>query len=162
VIGQYDECKQGELLKKLSFSLEIFAFLIRFGIIANEHSLITEKGDDIMDFENMAMKTIWDELGKVFSQNPEPLGNSTVTYAFELEGEDGGGYGLKLENGRAEMLYESPENFDCKLKMSDENFKKLLAGNLNTTAAFMMGRIKVEGKLGYALKLESIIKQYEF
>lgn len=115
-----------------------------------------------MDFQNMTMKEIWDELGVVFNQNPEPLGNSNVTYAFELDGEDGGGYGMKLTDGQAEMLYEAPEDYDCKLKMSAKNFKKLLEGNLNTTAAFMMGRLKVDGKIGYALKLESIFKQYEF
>lgn len=115
-----------------------------------------------MDFENMMMKEIWEELSVKFNENPEPLEGSNVTYAFDLSGDDGGEYGLKISAGQAEMLYEGPEPFDCKLKMSAKNFKKLLGGNLNSTTAFMTGRLKVDGKIGYALKLEAIIKKYNF
>lgn len=115
-----------------------------------------------MDLENMTMKQIWNELSVVFKENPEPLAGSDVTFAFDLSGDDGGQYGLKIVDGQAEMLYEGPSDYDCQLKMSVKNFKKLLGGNLNATSAFMMGRLKVDGKIGYALKLESIIKKYDF
>lgn len=115
-----------------------------------------------MDLENMTMKEIWDELSVTFKENPDPLAGSDVTYAFDLSGDDGGQYGFKIVGGQAEMLYEGPVNYDCKLNMSVKNFKKLLGGNLNATTAFMTGRLKVDGKIGNALKLESIIKKYDF
>lgn len=115
-----------------------------------------------MDFENMMMKDIWEVLSVKLNENPEPLAGSNVTYAFDLSGDDGGAYGLKLVDGQAEMLYDSPESFDCRLKMSAKNFKKLLGGNFNSTTGFMTGRLKIDGKIGYALKLEALLKKYDF
>ncbi len=115
-----------------------------------------------MDFENMKMKDIWNELNVKLNENREPLEGSDVTYAFELSGDDGGLYGLKITDGWAEMLYEGPSEFECQLKMNVKNFKKLLGGNFNATTGFMTGRLKVEGNIGYALKLESILKKYNF
>lgn len=115
-----------------------------------------------MAFDNMTMKEVWDVLGKKFKDNPEPLAGSDVTYAFELSGDEDIHYGFKIVDGQAKMLYEAPESYDCKLSMSVKNFKKLLVGNLNAATAFMTGRLKVDGKMGYALKLESIIKKYDF
>ncbi len=46
---------------------------------------------------------------------------------------------------------------DCTIVISMKNFKKLLAGNLNPTTAFMMRKIKVEGDMGIAMKLSSVL-----
>lgn len=43
-----------------------------------------------------------------------------------------------------------------------KEFQKLLQGDLNSTTAFMTGRLKVKGNIGLALKLESILKKYNF
>ena len=44
---------------------------------------------------------------------------------------------------------------DCTIVISMKNFKKLLAGDLNPTTAFMLRKIKVEGDMGNAMKLTS-------
>lgn len=46
---------------------------------------------------------------------------------------------------------------DCTIIISMKNFKKLLAGDLNPTTAFMMRKIKVEGDMGIAMKLSSVL-----
>ncbi len=46
---------------------------------------------------------------------------------------------------------------DCTILVSMKNFRKLLAGDLNPTTAFMMRKIKVEGDMGIAMKLTSIL-----
>ncbi len=46
---------------------------------------------------------------------------------------------------------------DCTIVVSMKNFKKLLAGDLSPTTAFMMRKIKVEGDMGIAMKLSSIL-----
>ncbi|MCO6386574.1 SCP2 sterol-binding domain-containing protein [Aliihoeflea sp. 40Bstr573] len=46
---------------------------------------------------------------------------------------------------------------DCTIKISKENFEELIAGDLNPTAAFMTGKIKVEGDMSVAMQLSQLI-----
>jgi putative sterol carrier protein len=41
--------------------------------------------------------------------------------------------------------------------MSVEDFESLLAGDLDPTTAFMMGKLKVDGDMGIAMKLSSVL-----
>ncbi|UWQ32783.1 SCP2 sterol-binding domain-containing protein [Leisingera sp. M527] len=46
---------------------------------------------------------------------------------------------------------------DCTLQLSRENLKKLLTGKLNPMTAVMMGKIKISGDMGVAMKLGKLI-----
>ena len=46
---------------------------------------------------------------------------------------------------------------DCTVTISPEDLSDLLAGDLNPTAAFMSGKIQVEGDMSVAMKLGSIV-----
>ncbi len=46
---------------------------------------------------------------------------------------------------------------DCTIKMSAEDLADLLSGDLNPTAAFMGGKMQVEGDMSVAMKLGSIV-----
>ncbi|MBY6135604.1 SCP2 sterol-binding domain-containing protein [Nocardioides marinus] len=46
---------------------------------------------------------------------------------------------------------------DCTLRLSPENLTKLLTGKLNPATAVMMGKIKLSGDMGVALKLSKLI-----
>ncbi|WP_225942028.1 SCP2 sterol-binding domain-containing protein [Sporosarcina limicola] len=115
-----------------------------------------------MNFDEMTMATIWNEIDRKLNGEPGPIEGMNTSYSFDLSGEDGGMYGLKLLDSKAEIVTGDPGEVDCALKMGVKDFKKLLAGNLNSTAAFMMGKLKVKGNIGLALKLESLLKQYTF
>jgi len=90
---------------------------------------------------------------------PGPIAEMNTSYSFELDGEK---YGLIFKDGKAETITGDPGEVDCSLSMSVKDFKKLLVGNLNSTASYMMGKLKIKGSLGLALKLESLLKQYSF
>lgn len=46
---------------------------------------------------------------------------------------------------------------DCTVSADAETFQAMLAGELDPTAAFMSGRIRVEGDMGLAMKLGSLL-----
>jgi len=59
-----------------------------------------------------------------------------------------------LDNGRV-STEEQPT--DCALRLSTENLKKLLRGQLNPMTAVMMGKIKMSGDMAVAMRLGKLI-----
>lgn len=57
----------------------------------------------------------------------------------------------------AEVSHDD-EEADCTLKCSLDTFKALMDGTQDPTMAFMMGKLKVDGSMGLAMKLNSIIE----
>ncbi len=47
---------------------------------------------------------------------------------------------------------------DCTLKMAMSDFIAMTQGELDGMTAFMMGKLKVEGDMGVAMKLQSVLK----
>lgn len=47
---------------------------------------------------------------------------------------------------------------DCTISMSVDNMLKLLDGQLSPTIAYTMGKLKVQGSMGLALKLSSLLE----
>ena len=46
---------------------------------------------------------------------------------------------------------------DCTIRMSMDDFKSMMAGELDATMAYMSGKLKVEGDMAVAMKLSSVI-----
>lgn len=46
---------------------------------------------------------------------------------------------------------------DCTISGSIDTFKDLFDGELDPTAAFMTGKIKIDGDMGMAMKLSSLL-----
>ncbi len=112
-----------------------------------------------MELTTMGLNEVWEAIDEQLSGNLKPIEGLNATYSFDLEGEL---FGLKFSDGVFEIIQGDPGEVDCALKMSVKHFKKLLAGDLNSTAAFMMGKLKIKGNIGLALKLENILKEYDF
>ncbi|HSI66428.1 MAG TPA: SCP2 sterol-binding domain-containing protein [Planococcus sp. (in: firmicutes)] len=99
------------------------------------------------------------QIEKEINSNPEPISGMDTVYQFEIDGEV---FQLQLKEGNAKILTDAESDPDCTLIMSYGNFNKFLAGKLNGMTAFMTGKLKIQGDMTKALKLENIVKQYQF
>jgi putative sterol carrier protein len=71
-------------------------------------------------------------------------------------GEDGK---IFLDASQSPPLFASEgSDPDLTLMISMENFAKILSGEQDPNLAFMMGKLKIQGSLGIALKLNSILE----
>lgn len=112
-----------------------------------------------MDLERMSIRQIWEQAEKVLKENKEPYKHLKAVYELHL---DDTVYQLHFKDGDINFYEEVVADADCTLKMSEKNFKKFLAGQLNSTIAFMTGQLKVEGNISLALSLEKALKHYDF
>lgn len=55
------------------------------------------------------------------------------------------------------VVSNEDKDADCTIRVTLENFTKMLEGDLDATLAYMTGRLKVEGNMGVAMKLSSVI-----
>lgn len=107
------------------------------------------------------MQEIWEEIEMKLKENPGPYAKIKATYEIHIT-DEAAHYQLKFENGEFSILATTASNPDCTLKMKNAIFRKFLTGNLNSMTAFMTGKLKVDGNIGLALKLESLLKEYQF
>ena len=55
-------------------------------------------------------------------------------------------------------LSHADEPADCTIRLTEERLAQLLDGRLSPTLAYTLGQIKVEGSLGVAMKLASLLE----
>lgn len=98
----------------------------------------------------MSLESATEAVQQKVAASDTPLG-STVKFAFDE--------GVILIDGAAQPMTVSNEDqdADCTIRMSLEDFREMVDGNLDPTMAYMTGKLKVEGDMGVAMKLSSVI-----
>ncbi|MDT8860629.1 SCP2 sterol-binding domain-containing protein [Alkalihalobacillus sp. MEB130] len=80
---------------------------------------------------------------------------------FQFDIKESGSIQIILKEGQAYLLEENLENPDVAMQLAERDLLKLLHGDLNPTMAFMTGKLKVDGKIGLALKLQELVRLYQ-
>lgn len=95
------------------------------------------------------MSAILDEAVRALN---ERLGSGGFSGSakFAIEGEGS----IVIDGSGAHV---SDDETDVTLSASVDTFKAILDGEQNATAAFMMGRLRVEGDMGMAMKLAGVL-----
>ncbi len=88
--------------------------------------------------------------GAVAALNAKLDGGFDGSAKFEIEGE--GAIIIDGEGARA-----GDDETDVTLSADADTFKSILSGDLNATAAFMSGKLSVDGDMGTAMKLGAIL-----
>ncbi|WP_419799369.1 MAG: SCP2 sterol-binding domain-containing protein [Terasakiella sp.] len=55
------------------------------------------------------------------------------------------------------QLSEEDDFADCTIRISTKNLEKLIAGKLDPMLAYTMGKLKIKGSMGTALKLTNLL-----
>ncbi len=71
----------------------------------------------------------------------------------------GDGTFLMLDASQVPNVVSNDDNeADCTLKISLDDFIAMTQGELDGTSAFMSGKLKIEGDMGIAMKLQGVLR----
>lgn len=85
------------------------------------------------------------------------LGDTRATLVFELEGEGGGVFSVRVADGAVSGGVGEPEHADLRVRVDLASWRALNAGTLSAPRAFLQRRIHLSGNLVLAVKLHLII-----
>ncbi len=104
-----------------------------------------------------SIPAIFENLCTVFQ--PDKAQGDKATIQFDLSGDNGGKYWVKVDNGNCESgAGDAPGTPDMTLLASGDDWLGVSNGTVNPMTAFMQGKVKVQGNMGLALKLQSWFK----
>jgi putative sterol carrier protein len=93
--------------------------------------------------------------------NPKVGGDMVATYQFTMEGEGGGQWSIRIDNGRAESSDGPADSFDAEVKTRPELWMDLSQGDLNPVWAITTRKVQLGGNPALAMKLGSLFSARE-
>ena len=85
--------------------------------------------------------------------DPAKTAGMNNSYVFEIDGV--GTWKVDVSNGDVSVT-EGGGDADATIRASEETFEAIANGEQNPTTAYMTGKLKVEGDMGAALKLQKL------
>jgi len=79
-----------------------------------------------------------------------------ATIQFDLSGDNGGLYWVKIADGNGESGEGAVENPTMTLKAAADDWFAVSTGQMNAMQAFMSGKIKIQGDMSIAMKMQSL------
>ena len=85
--------------------------------------------------------------------DPAKTAGMNNTYVFDVEGV--GQWTVAVEDGSV-SVNEGAGEADCTISASEDTLVKIASGEANPTTAYMTGKLKIQGDMGAALKLQKL------
>jgi len=89
---------------------------------------------------------------------PDKAQGVDAVIQFDLAGDNGGQFWLEINDGNINAndgLHDSPK---MTVKSTTEDWYAVSTGQLNAMQAFMSGKIKIQGDMSLAMKMQSMFK----
>ncbi len=86
----------------------------------------------------------------------EKIKGMNVIYQFNVTGDEGGEWNVKVADDTVQVAEGVADSPNITLTMDAENFEALIEGKLNGQTAFLTGKLKIQGDMTLAMKLQSI------
>ncbi len=99
-------------------------------------------------------------IQQVFEQMPTSFqaakaGNVNASVQFNLTGEGGGTWAVKIADGKCGVVNGPVEAPTATVTAAASDYLALARGELNAMSAFMSGKIKITGDMGIMIKFQN-------
>ena len=88
--------------------------------------------------------------------NREKTKDMNATYQWVITGDQGGKWYAKFNNGDVKVDEGQAETPNITITVSDKDWVDIVNGKLNGQMAFLQGKLKIQGDMALAMKLQSL------
>ncbi len=88
---------------------------------------------------------------------PDLVSKINAVYQFVIGGPDGGTWSVDCTHPGGKVQAGTAAGARCTVSASDQAFLDIVNGRLNAQMAFMSGKLKIQGDMGLAMKLQQIL-----
>ncbi|MCG8403523.1 MAG: SCP2 sterol-binding domain-containing protein [Firmicutes bacterium] len=105
----------------------------------------------------MSLKEVFAGLQEKINNDPSKMAGVSATYQFCLSGEGGGDYNVVFTDGAGKINEGMADNPDITINMEAADYVDMVDGKLDAMSAFMTGKLKVEGDMSLAMRLQALL-----
>ncbi len=92
-----------------------------------------------------------------FQAKPDVVSKINAVYQFNITGPGGGTWTIDCTQPGGKVQAGNAASPRCTVAAVDQDFLAIVNGKLNAQMAFMSGKLKIQGDMGLALKLQQIL-----
>ena len=89
--------------------------------------------------------------------DPQKTAGVNATFQFDITGEGGGQWYVSLNDGAPKVASGAAEAPSITLTASAADWMDIIAGKLSGQSAFLTGKLRIQGDIALAMKLQSIL-----
>ncbi len=115
-----------------------------------------------MNFTKPETSEVFEMIDAALKHDPDVTKGKEGVYHFKIEGDDGGEFQIIIDENGGKTVMGKEQEPQCTLILEVDDFKDLIAKKLNPTVAFMSGKLKIQGNMGLALKLQTLLNSVKF
>ena len=98
----------------------------------------------------------YDEIAQTFRRRALEFAPLKARVLFDM-GDDGA---ILVDASEAPPeVHEETGEADCTIRVSADNLEKLMSGAMNPTLAYTLGRLKIDGSMGLAMKVANLLDE---
>ena len=88
---------------------------------------------------------------------PDVVAKINAIYQFNISGPNGGQWSVDCTQPGGAIASGTAAGAKCTVAATDADFLAIVNGKLNPQMAFMSGKLKIQGDMGLAMKLQQIL-----
>ena len=92
-----------------------------------------------------------------FQAKPDVVQKINAIYQFNISGPGGGSWSVDCTKPGGAVQAGTAPNPKCTVVATDADFLNIVNGKLNPQMAFMSGKLRIQGDMGLAMKLQQIL-----
>lgn len=101
---------------------------------------------------------VFNKISGALAANPGAAESINAVFQFNVTGDNGGTWVIDARPGSAGVSEGASADAQCQITIADSDWVALTSGKANPMNMFMMGKIKLSGDMGLAMKLQGLLK----